>query len=100
MTGEAGSGDALVGARFKPDPHLLAQGWEYRFVAGGPRLLETTELYEQLGFEVLARIVPPESVADECEGCRVVVLLELKMVYTRRQSQTEDRAENLDPEAA
>jgi len=100
MAGDAGPGDALVGARFKPDPHLLAQGWEYRFVAGGPRLLETTELYEQLGFDVLAQTVPQESFADECEGCRVVALLELRMVYTRRRSQTEDRMEDLDPKAA
>jgi hypothetical protein len=100
MAGDASPGEALVGARFKPDPPLLAQGWEYRFVAGGPRLAETTELYEQLGFEVLARTIPPEAFADECEGCRVVALLELRMVYTRRRSQTEVRAEDLDPKAA
>ena len=99
MAGDAGPGDALVGARFKPDPHLLAQGWEYRFVAGGPRLLETTELYEQLGFDVLAQTVPQESFADECEGCRVVALLELRMVYTRKRSPTEAWVEDLDPEA-
>ena len=76
-------GDVLVGARFRPDPQLVALGWDYRFVAGGPRLKETVQLYRQLGFEVLAQPVPPESFPDECEGCQLVALLELRTIYTR-----------------
>ena len=75
--------DLPAGARFRPDPRLLAQGWDYRFVAGGPRLQETVQLYRQLGFEVLTQPVPAESFPDDCEGCQLVALLELRTIYTR-----------------
>lgn len=76
-----------AGARFRPDPQLQAKGWDYRFVAGGRRLKETVQLYHDLGFEVLAHPVPAESFPDECEGCQLVALLELRAIYTRRHAQ-------------
>ncbi|OGO69516.1 MAG: hypothetical protein A2Z37_18710 [Chloroflexi bacterium RBG_19FT_COMBO_62_14] len=84
-----GAGDAPAGARFRPDPRLLAQGWDHRFVAGGPRLKESLELYEALGLDVLAEPLPPESFPEECEGCQLAARLGFRMIYTRRRSPSE-----------
>jgi len=80
----ADPGGLPAGASFKPNPQRTAQGWEFRFVAGGPRLKEALKLYRELGFEVLAEPVPAESFPDECEGCQLVALLALRTIYTRR----------------
>jgi len=68
----------------EPDPALVADGWERRFVTDGMRSQEVVDLYRQLGFEVrLEPILPPE-VPDGCADCQLVVLFQFKTVYTRR----------------
>lgn len=71
-------------ASIRPDPRRLEEGWERRFVAEGPRAEEATELYRELGYEVVADPVRPEDLAGECEACRLVAMMRFKSIYTRR----------------
>jgi hypothetical protein len=73
---------------FQPDPSLLQEGWEYRFVASGQRLIEVQELYEELGFDVRAETIPPESFPEGCEECQLILMLNFKAVYTRKPEQS------------
>lgn len=75
--------DELEGSAFGPDSDLLDRGWEYRFVAAGPRLQETVELYESLGYRVHLEPASGQEVRDECRECRLVALFNFKAVYTR-----------------
>ena len=43
-------------------------------------------LYEELGFEVVADPVKPEQLVDDCQDCRLLILLEFKTIYTRRKT--------------
>jgi hypothetical protein len=61
---------------------LLSEGWTRRVVAAPPRLAETTELYESLGFEVHLEPQSPEELDEECGGCQVALEL-ARVVYTR-----------------
>lgn len=72
-------------AQLQPDPELVAQGWDRRFMGDGRRVKEAVELYEQTGYEVLTVPVRPAELADDCEGCRVVVAFQFQTVYTRRK---------------
>ena len=74
---------ARAQAQIAPDPARLAAGWERRFVVEGRRAPEYVELYESLGFEVAADPVRREQVADECDDCRIALLLEFRAIYTR-----------------
>ena len=73
--------------RIKPDPARLAAGWERRFVIERDRAVDLVRLYARAGLEVVVDPVPPESLADECDGCRVVFLREYVSIYTRRRGQ-------------
>ena len=75
----------LSEAQLEPDPQRLADGWERRFVADGPRVEEMMALYRDLGFEVCADPVTPEQVGDDCADCRLLMLLEFKTIYTRKR---------------
>jgi len=66
------------------DPALLADGWERRFMADGRRAGEAAELYRELGFEVRTEPVRREDVADDCEDCQLLMLLEFQTIYTRK----------------
>ena len=66
------------------DPQLVAQGWERRFVTDGQRGSEVIDLYRQLGFEARLEPLQPEGAAEDCADCRLVQILHLAMVYTRR----------------
>ena len=77
----------LSEAQLEPDPQRLAEGWERRFVADGPRVEEMMALYRDLGFEVCADPVTPEQVGDDCADCRLLMLLEFKTIYTRRRAE-------------
>ena len=66
------------------DPAMLAEGWESRFVAQGPRLEEMTRLYRSLGYEVREVPLSPKMLGEECTDCRLVALLQFKLIYTRR----------------
>ena len=68
-----------------PDPALVAEGWERRFMADGQRLKEYTELYESMGYEVRAEKVKPEEISDQCAGCRLLICRQFLTLYTRRK---------------
>lgn len=73
----------LSDEQFAPDPQLVAQGWQRRFMADGPRAEEAIAMYRSLGFEVLAQPVTAEEVADECTDCRLLMALRFMTIYTR-----------------
>lgn len=75
---------------------LHEQGWTRRFTALGRRLNEATELYRQLGFEIL---LEPADLDEEhtpgtegCEHCIVTTLA--RTIYTRPR-RTVDADEHL-----
>jgi hypothetical protein len=76
----------LAEAQLRPNPALLAEGWERRFIADARQAQESMELYSQLGFEVLAEPVQSSEMGEDCEDCRVLVLLQFKTIYTRKKS--------------
>ncbi|HET9952475.1 MAG TPA: hypothetical protein VFS09_11845 [Candidatus Eisenbacteria bacterium] len=80
---EAIRAQAQAQAQIAPDPARLAEGWERRFVVEGRRAPEYVELYESLGFDVAADPVRREQVADECDDCRLALLMEFRTIYTR-----------------
>lgn len=65
-------------------PILIAEGWESRFVAGGPRLREFTELYKQLGYEVLVEPVGEAELPDACRGCQAAAT-QFMTIYTQME---------------
>jgi hypothetical protein len=67
------------------DPRLLAEGWVSRFVGQGERLTEMSQLYRSLGFEVLEVPLTPAMMGEDCADCRVVALLDFRLIYTRRE---------------
>ena len=69
----------------RPDPSRIAEGWEARFVVDSRRVPEYVDLYESLGFEVLADPVRGDQVASECRDCRIAMLLDFRTIYTRRR---------------
>jgi hypothetical protein len=71
-------------AGFQPDPALLADGWEFRFVADGRRAEEMAALYREVGFDVTAVAVHGAQIAEACTACRLVTALQFQAVYTRR----------------
>lgn len=75
----------LSDAQLRPDPALVAEGWERRFTADAQRTLEVMDLYSQLGYEVRAEPVLPEELKNECDGCCSPVVLEFKTIYTRKK---------------
>ena len=60
-------------------------GWQRRFVAGPPRLLDCVRLYESLGYDVRLEPLEARELDDRCAGCRVALTL-FRVVYTRRKS--------------
>jgi hypothetical protein len=79
------SGRVLSDADLRPDPALLAEGWERRFTADASRAAEAMELYDQLGYEVRAESVQHEEHAGDCEDCSSVMALQFKTIYTRKK---------------
>jgi hypothetical protein len=71
-------------AQLKPDPALVAEGWQPRFIGDARQTKEAMELYAELGFEVRAEPVPAEQMGDECSDCQVLMLLQFKTIYTRK----------------
>lgn len=78
----------LADDQLEPDPALVAQGWERRFVADGKRAREAIALYEELGYEVHAEPVHPEHVNPDCEDCLLVAMMHFQMIYTRKPKGT------------
>ena len=69
-----------------PDPKLVAEGWERRFMADSRRLKEYTELYSSMGFEVRAEPIRPEEIGPDCGDCSLVLYRLFVTIYTRRPS--------------
>jgi hypothetical protein len=82
---QAEAGRVPAESRLAPDPARLAEGWERRFVADGPRADEAIRLYEELGFEVVADPLVPADLSGECEDCRLLMLARFRTIYTRRK---------------
>jgi len=69
-----------------PDPQLVAEGWERRFMTSAGRLAEYTELYTALGCEVRAEPIRPVEVDQECRDCVLVLHRQIVTLYTRKRS--------------
>lgn len=74
---------ALAQTQITPDPARVAAGWERRFVVEARRAAEFIDLYASLGFDVCADPVRREQVADQCDDCRIALLLQFETIYTR-----------------
>jgi hypothetical protein len=70
-----------------PNPELVAQGWERRFMADPDRAEETTRLYEELGFEVRKEPVKTSELSDICSDCGLVACKTYVTIYTRKQKE-------------
>ncbi len=75
---------AVSEAEIEPDPARIADGWTRRFVADSRRADEAVELYRELGYEACADPVRQDDVKGDCEECKLLMLLQFKMVYTRK----------------
>jgi hypothetical protein len=75
---------AMAEADIQPDPARIAAGWTRRFIADAQRAAEAVELYRELGYEACADPVRQEDVKGDCEDCKLLMLLQFKMVYTRK----------------
>lgn len=71
--------------QLRPDPALVAEGWERRFTADEQRTKEVMELYAKLGYEVRAEPVRAEELDDDCQDCRTVVSVHFRTIYTRKR---------------
>ena len=74
----------LSDAQIHADPARVADGWERRFIADGPRVEEMIQLYRELGYEVVADPIEPEHLGGDCEDCQLVIRLRFRMIYTRK----------------
>jgi hypothetical protein len=74
---------ALPG-QFEPDPELTAEGWERRFMSNREKVQEAAEMYEAMGYEVKTVPVAANEVGDQCGECRLLMQLQFKTVYTRK----------------
>ena len=75
----------LSEAQLRPDPERIADGWERRFIADAKRTRESIELYESLGFEVVADPLRTHEMGEECDDCLLVALMQFRTIYTRRK---------------
>jgi hypothetical protein len=82
----------LSEAQLRPDPDRVANGWERRFIADATRTKEAIELYESLGFEVVADPIRTHEMGEECDDCVLVALMQFRTIYTRKKdaSDSED----------
>jgi len=67
----------------RPDPELVALGWERRFMAGPSRAKEAISLYKEMGLEVHVEPVKPTDLSDDCKDCRLATNF-FVTIYTRR----------------
>lgn len=77
----------VPGCTSPPDPALIAEGWERRFIADAKRAQDAVEMYEELGHEVRIEPITLEELKEECHGC-LLILKQLKAIYTRKKTKT------------
>jgi hypothetical protein len=82
---ETGGGYPLPSLDFPPNPELVAQGWERRFMADPIRLKEAVQLYEELGYEVHIEAVKPTELSEICGDCRLTTCFAYQTIYTRKK---------------
>lgn len=68
-----------------PDPKLVAEGWERRFMTSVTRLTEYVELYASLGYEVRSEPVRSDEVDPDCNDCRLILYQQIVTIYTRKR---------------
>lgn len=76
---------ALSADEIKPDPILIADGWQRRFVADGTRLKEMADLYSEMGLDVRVEPVRQDQMADKCDDCQVHMIMHFSTIYTRKK---------------
>ena len=69
-----------------PDPKLVAEGWERRFMTQRGRLSEYADLYSSLCFDVRAEPVRSDEVEPGCNDCRLILFQQIVTLYTRPRS--------------
>lgn len=67
-----------------PDPELVSQGWERRFMVGPDRLDESMQIYQELGFEIRQEPVRPVEFHDICQACQTLACNDYVTIYTRK----------------
>jgi hypothetical protein len=75
---------AKVESALIPDPELIAEGWERRFITDANRAPELIDLYQELGFEVRSVEVSPAEFNQACKDCGLTTLVPLFTIYTRK----------------
>jgi hypothetical protein len=75
---------ALEETEVQANPARVAEGWERRFLADATRAAEAITLYEALGFETCADPIRREDLTGDCDDCQLLMLLQYRMIYTRR----------------
>lgn len=73
----------FIGCLTPPDPKLVAEGWQRRFIADERMARDAVEAYTALGFEVKLVPLKPQEFLEECNECRVQVE-KFHVVYTRK----------------
>jgi hypothetical protein len=68
-----------------PDPKLIAEGWERRFIADAKRAQDAVEMYGELGYEVRLEPVDATGISEACTGC-LIAFAQFRMIYTRKKS--------------
>lgn len=71
----------ITGLTVADDPEILEGGWVRRTVSEARRAEEQSQLYAEIGFEVMIRPLDDSSYADECSGCAGPSSV---VIYTRR----------------
>lgn len=80
------SGDRILSeAQLRPDPLLVAGGWQRRFTVDEERAKEVVDLYAQLGYEVRAEAVHAGEPQDDCHDCHASTTVRLRTIYTRKE---------------
>jgi hypothetical protein len=77
------SASTFGGCSAPPNPKLIAEGWERRFVADARMAREAKDTYAQLGYEVKLESLVTSYLKEECTGCHIL-LKDFSVVYTRR----------------
>lgn len=75
---------SLPDLEFPPDPALVADGWQRRFMADPHRAQEAVRLYSDLGFEVHVAQIDPADLSEICGECRMMVCNAYVTIYTRK----------------
>lgn len=82
--GDALGSPELEFGTVRSDPALIAAGWVRRHLVDPDRARESVELYESMGFEVLAHELTPADFGPRCQECASIVCRSYVLIYTRR----------------